>query len=268
MHCNSKKEVSDAGELVIRIGCYNVHNFTNAQWKDTTQEISDVITDFDICGLQEVDNACELERLNRNFKTLHDNSHMGNALVFSQKKEIPNSAILWYKFYDFKLPYYKRGVLSVQFGYLGRLFHIYSTHLDHQDEQIRLYQIEKLKEIIEHEKQQLYDGREFTHLLLGDFNSLTRSDYTEEVWNEITEIRKKNDWEPPQTDVMDTLKDMGYVDLIGEYCKSKGQEVPLTSRFDTRVDYILSNESLRVKHAGVINSYASDHLPVYIDLVL
>ena len=35
----------------------------------------------------------------------------------------------------------------------------------------------------------------------GDFNSLTREDYSEIQWKEITSIRQLNKWEKPKTDL-------------------------------------------------------------------
>ena len=35
----------------------------------------------------------------------------------------------------------------------------------------------------------------------GDFNALTREDYTNEQWNHITGVRKQNGWELPKTEL-------------------------------------------------------------------
>ena len=35
----------------------------------------------------------------------------------------------------------------------------------------------------------------------GDFNALTREDYTDEKWNHITGVRKQNGWELPKTEL-------------------------------------------------------------------
>ena len=35
----------------------------------------------------------------------------------------------------------------------------------------------------------------------GDFNALSKEDYSEEQWNNITGIRKQNRWELPKTDL-------------------------------------------------------------------
>ena len=35
----------------------------------------------------------------------------------------------------------------------------------------------------------------------GDFNSLTKEDYTEQGWEEGTRVRRNNRWELPKTEV-------------------------------------------------------------------
>ena len=35
----------------------------------------------------------------------------------------------------------------------------------------------------------------------GDFNALTKGDYAEDEWERITNVRKKNQWESPKTDL-------------------------------------------------------------------
>ena len=35
----------------------------------------------------------------------------------------------------------------------------------------------------------------------GDFNALTKEDYSESYWNNITEVRKRNCWESPKTEL-------------------------------------------------------------------
>ena len=35
----------------------------------------------------------------------------------------------------------------------------------------------------------------------GDFNALTRKDYSKKEWEAIANVRKKNNWESPQIDL-------------------------------------------------------------------
>ena len=53
------------------------------------------------------------------------------------------------------------------------------------------------------------------HVLVGDFNSLFRQDYTAERWERIANKRAATGWEPPRTDVMGWLcntRHSGYED--------------------------------------------------------
>lgn len=259
-------------QKVFRIGCYNVHNFTNGKWKITTPEIADILGGFDISGLQEVDGMAsiqELKRINKHFQTFYSDSSSNNGIVMSLR---PKGKVMWLQTYKFKLPYFPRGVVSLQMLHNDHLIHIYVTHLDHRDEQIRMCQLEKLMDVIKEESQALYRGCSFPHLIMGDFNALTRSDYTDEQWEAIRLVREKNEWESPTSELMSILTDkLGYHDIIGDYCKRMGISVPLTSRFDTRVDYILASaeciNTMNFINAGAIQSDASDHLPIFADII-
>jgi len=52
------------------------------------------------------------------------------------------------------------------------------------------------------EQQQHVDYTKESHAWAGDFNSLTKEDYTNEVWEEIPNVRKLNLWESPKTQVI------------------------------------------------------------------
>ena len=47
---------------------------------------------------------------------------------------------------------------------------------------------------------------------LGDFNALTREDYTQQEWDKIASERSKNFWEEPRTEVnnMAMIKSFDY----------------------------------------------------------
>ena len=40
-----------------------------------------------------------------------------------------------------------------------------------------------------------------TQIWAGDFNSLTREDYTDKEWDILTRVRQNNGWEQPRTEV-------------------------------------------------------------------
>ena len=73
-------------------------------------------------------------------------------------------------------------------------------HLDHRWESSRLSEIKvirtALKDVFDKEQAQVWTG---------DFNALTKKDYTKEEWTQVTDIRAKNNWELPKTDLTDKV---------------------------------------------------------------
>ena len=73
--------------------------------------------------------------------------------------------------------------------------------LDYRTEPLRHAELKeattKLKDLFSKRKHQIWTG---------DFNALTKSDYDEPTWNEIARIRKKNNWESPQTSLTTEVK--------------------------------------------------------------
>ncbi len=98
------------------------------------------------------------------------------------------------------------------------------------------------------------------HIWTGDFNALTREEYSEEAWDKITRIRAQNSWELPRTDVTTRMKSIGFKDTW----ELAGRPPPIkTCRFDTRIDYIYANdkflELFTVEKVIVVDDDASDH---------
>ena len=78
-------------------------------------------------------------------------------------------------------------------------------HLNHKTETTRLNEIvsirNSLNDIFEKNTPQIWTG---------DFNALTKDDYSSDQWNEITEVRAKDNWELPQTDLTEKIKEYGF----------------------------------------------------------
>ena len=68
--------------------------------------------------------------------------------------------------------------------------------MNYKDEPVRLIEIEGIKK-----KLDTFLPAENPQIWTGDFNSLTREDYAETEWEVITNVRQKNNWESPQTNV-------------------------------------------------------------------
>ena len=75
-------------------------------------------------------------------------------------------------------------------------------HLNHQTETKRLAEIESIKKHLQPVFQE-----DHCQIWTGDFNALTKEDYSETQWNNITDVRKRNCWEKPKTDLTTKVSD-------------------------------------------------------------
>ncbi len=98
------------------------------------------------------------------------------------------------------------------------------THLDHVAEPTRLAQWAVLSAAA---------AAVGGGLLCGDLNALCRSDYTDAAWENIAAVRSAGGWESPQHALLDALLAEGFTDAVGEPPEP-------TSRFETRIDYVLA----------------------------
>ena len=71
---------------------------------------------------------------------------------------------------------------------------VVSVHLDHRSEPRRLAEISGLFSAMEGLTRE-------QQVLMGDFNALTRRDYDEQEWQEIVDVRGRNSWENPVSEV-------------------------------------------------------------------
>lgn len=99
------------------------------------------------------------------------------------------------------------------------------THLDHRSTDARLAQWRGLDDQTE---------RVAGGLLVGDLNALKRSDYDAPTLARVAAERSVVGWEPPGFALLDALAEVGFVDAAG--CAP----IAWTSRFDTRIDYVLA----------------------------
>ena len=130
-------------------------------------------------------------------------------------------------------------------------FSVCVTHLDHRLEPNRLEQLEILKKEFD---------KALPLVLVGDFNSLYRPDYTEEQIADIDRQRNVYGIEKPRFDVMAAL--------TKEYQVFPAQFKP-TCPYDTRVDYALvlrKPSAWEVKRAHITDIEVSDHAAVIVEL--
>ena len=220
------------------------------------EKVADTIAKFDICGLQEVPGLAKLKAtLNPygNFEVLFDHSYFSYGNGIAYRKDL--FRVVKTVTHVLRNKPNKKTAFEVVFEFLAGgspPFTVVVTHLDHKSENARLAEVEKLLVFLP-----------ATTILLGDFNSLKRDDYTDEEWDAIEQSRKDTQWESCRTDVVGKILGdnvLGFQDVLGDFGK-----VRPTCRFDTRIDYIFVPrcDLFYVKDASVVESGdASDHKPV------
>lgn len=238
---------------IIRVATFNIHRLTNP---DSLDEILSN-NNIDICGMQEVPGIRRLRAvLSDEWACLFDGGYpnYGVGLVYRKDK----FAFVKQETHVLKNTPGKKTAFEVWLALVNQpsiVVKMFVTHLDHRTEEQRLAEIACLTKILPCD----------FHILMGDFNALTRSDYTDEEWAKIASIRAECQppWEVPVTHVTDKILGLGYIDALTD-CKT----VMPTCRFDTRVDYIYMY-GIKHERAYVANGHgASDHNIVIVDINL
>lgn len=75
------------------------------------------------------------------------------------------------------------------------------TFQDFRSEPIRLSQINHIHKVCEP-----FLKEQIPLIWTGDFNALSREEYTDSHWEELSEIRRKNCWESPHIDVTNKVE--------------------------------------------------------------
>ena len=172
-------------ENVVRICTWNLYQFCNCE---SPKEIEKVLIEnnVSIAGFQEVPKKKLLKYLGEEncFFQGCPNDNFGNALWL-------NPAMKWkVRHHSGQIIGRNRAVQSVHLEREnGTKLHVYNTHLDHEDEERRLEQLEKVFKFMSLEFDHLNKGKPFDLFFLGDFNALTFSDYDDVTLDKITLTR-------------------------------------------------------------------------------
>ena len=250
--------------------------------------------EIDICGLQEVSGRHKLNKLfqNSNYSTVYDDLYYtyGNGLVYRTDR----FTLIHSKVHVLKDHKSKKSLLHVTLKRISNntnnnntnnvssdnydasnsnydtnvrcntndvnvntiynavinekidVINIYVTHLDSRYELWRMNELMRLLSI----------HKSVKHILMGDFNSLTRSDYTNERWKHIESIRYIHGIEAPSSKVTDKILEE-YEDTLCLFGKCG------TCSHNTRIDYIFS-KGVRYNHSMIIldSINESNHNPV------
>ena len=238
--------------LVHKIATFNVHYMTKMD------QIGNLLrdTNVDVCGMQEVAGLQSLKKFIAQFPEfsgVFDDCYKtyGNGLVFNNNK---------FELVSKKTHILTEGTRSKKSAFEVSLRDLHSRetikfvvmHLNHRWETSRLNEWKKYKSLTLEEK---------NVFILGDFNALTKKDYTDDEWESICNTRTQNKWEAPQTALTDQIEMDGFIDLQYQFCNSKNEKPKPTSRFNTRIDYLFckSDNNVEIMNAECIQTNASDH---------
>ena len=228
---------------------YNIHVGVGMDKKLDLQRIADVINREhpDLVGLQEVDRGvkrteardeiAELAKLtNMQFAFAHNLDYQGGQYGVAILSRFPIGAIDHQKFEN-RREAERRGMIRVEVKFEGKAINFVTTHLDYQFEDGRLFEAEQMLKFLKDIKGPL--------IVVGDFND-----------------------EPVGTSYK--LMSQGFDDA---WMRSRAKGEGLTYPADKpvkRIDYIFTRQADRVKakKAWVVNTPASDHLPLVADLEL
>jgi endonuclease/exonuclease/phosphatase family metal-dependent hydrolase len=233
----------------LRVMTYNIHVGVGMDKKLDLQRIADVINREhpDLVGLQEVDRGvkrteardeiAELAKLtNMQFAFAHNLDYQGGQYGVAILSRFPIGAIDHQKFEN-RREAERRGMIRVEVKLEGKAINFVTTHLDYQFEDGRLFEAEQMLKFLHDIKGPL--------IVVGDFND-----------------------EPVGTSYK--LMSQGFDDT---WIRSRAKDEGLTYPADKplkRIDYVFTRKSdrLKVKKAWVVNTLASDHLPLLADLEL
>jgi endonuclease/exonuclease/phosphatase family metal-dependent hydrolase len=238
----------------FRVATYNVNKFDMKDPRSIVAVLQD--QHIDICGLQEVPGKQALVKLlqHTQFDCVYLGPYFTYGLGLVYDKNIFHCVAS--QLHLLKDGTNKKAALQVTLTLLDkseRTLTLLVTHLDHRTEPNRLTELSMLLKFAT-------NLSATPHLLMGDFNALKRSDYTDADWNEIARVRRESNWEAPYVDVIENIEKAGYVDLLATH----QQSIIPTSRFKTRVDYIFASNGITTDQSSVIVSdlNQSDHKPV------
>jgi endonuclease/exonuclease/phosphatase family metal-dependent hydrolase len=236
-----------SSKKTLRVMTYNIHVGVGMDKKLDLQRIADVINDQhpDLVGLQEVDRGvkrtegkdeiAELARMtSMNYVFAHNLDYQGGQYGVAILSRFPIGAIDHRK-YENKREAERRGMIRVEVNVGGKTISFVTTHLDYQYEDGRVFEAEQLFGFLSALKAPL--------IVVGDFND-----------------------EPAGSAYK--LMVAGFEDAwIRSRAKSGGLSYPADKPVK-RIDYIFTRQSdrIRAKTAWIVNTLASDHLPVVADL--
>jgi endonuclease/exonuclease/phosphatase family metal-dependent hydrolase len=236
-----------SSKKILRVMTYNIHVGVGMDKKLDLQRIADVINREhpDLVGLQEVDRGvkrtegkdeiAELAKMTEmHYAFAHNLDYQGGQYGVAILSRFPISAIDHRK-YENRREAERRGMIRVEVDVSGKTINFVTTHLDYQYEDGRLFEAEQMLKFLMDIKGPL--------IVVGDFN------------------------EEPSGGAYKLML-TGFEDM---WIRSRAEAAGLSFPADKpvkRIDYVFTRQSDRVKakKAWVVNTPASDHIPVVVEL--
>lgn len=257
-------------ENIVRIMTYNVHGFTSVNGEDTLEKIMEQIKiiDPDIFGIQEMHLGCP------HVQTMKEYSEKFNKLGYNVKFSKCWVNLIGSK-YSFETEELNISVidsgLSHRCALIGKNFKIktnidceymldiifLNTHLEVFDK-IGDRRINQMKIIMEHVSKKYLES---SVIVVGDFNTLKKSDYSEKEWNYIVDVDTKRGIETKE-DAIPIIENAGYID---SFVDSKAPLHPISVWSNRRVDYIYGR-NVTFSQSNIVQTGLSDHYPIYADV--
>ena len=233
----------------LRVMTYNIHVGVGMDKKLDLQRIADVINHEhpDLVGLQEVDRGVkrtegkdeigELAAMTRmDYAFAHNLDYQGGQYGVAILSRFLIQKIDHQKFEN-KREAERRGMIRVEVEIDGRKVNFVTTHLDYQYEDGRVFEAQQLLKILEDLKGPL--------VVVGDLNDEPTGDAYKLMLTRFADA-----W-------------------LGSRARGEGFSYPADKPVK-RIDYIFygTADGVRAKKASVVNTLASDHLPVMAELEL
>ncbi|MFN2578307.1 MAG: endonuclease/exonuclease/phosphatase family protein [Pyrinomonadaceae bacterium] len=231
----------------IRVMTYNIHVGVGMDKKLDLPRIAAVIAKQkpDLVGLQEVDRGVERTQRIDEIAELAKLTHMDYAFAFNlryQGGQYGVAILSRYRIKSFDHRLYqntreaeRRGFIRAEIDVDGRIVNFVTTHLDYQYDDGRLFEAQQLLAALQDVKAPL--------IVVGDFNDVPTGGAYQLVRNRFD----------------DAWVDGRVTDAGLSYPADKPTK---------RIDYIVfrRGDRIRTKKAWIVNTLASDHVPVVADL--
>lgn len=242
-HLVSSKVILQEEEIPLRIMTYNIRYGKGIDGRVDLNEIAKVIEEanVDIVGLQEVEESSPRSRFINQTRYLAE--ELGMYAVFGPAISIgpygygnailSRFPILSFTIHPVSSSREHRNFIKGEISIGGHPITFISTHLGLSHEE-RLRHVEKIVDIIAEETRPLF--------IVGDFNSTPDSLEVKKMRAYVDDTHRKGGSDPRYTFASDNLQ--------------------------YRIDYIFTCTRSSVIHTEIIESFASDHLPVLTEVRL